>query len=52
MATVKDMDGAREVNFEVRGASVFLWNERFAYEFDTGLVVHALGKEFGALLAA
>lgn len=52
MATVKDIDGAREVHFEVRNSSVFLWNDRFCYEFDTGLVVHQLTKEFGALLAA
>lgn len=41
------MDGARTVNVEMKGSSVFLWGRGFSYEFDKGLMLHVLAKELG-----
>jgi hypothetical protein len=40
--TIKDIEGAREVQFEVQGGSVFVWGRGFSYEFDRGIFKHQI----------
>lgn len=44
---MRDIDGARTVEFEVRGGSVFMWGTGFSYEFDRGILAHQLGRMLG-----
>ena len=43
---IKDFDGAREVELEVKGGSVFAWGHGFSYEFDLGIFRHAMNRLF------
>ncbi|MDF2694290.1 MAG: hypothetical protein K0S65_2673 [Labilithrix sp.] len=44
-ATVKELDGCREVTIEARDGSVFLEGRGFAYEFDEGIFIHQIRRE-------
>lgn len=35
--TIKDIDGAREVKFQIKGGSLFVWARGADYEFDLGI---------------
>jgi len=44
---MKDIEGAREVQFMVKGSSVFVWGKGFDYEFDRGIFTHQMKKLLG-----
>lgn len=44
---MKDIDGARTMEFEVRGGSIFVWGAGFSYEFDVKLFAHQIGRMLG-----
>jgi hypothetical protein len=41
---MKDIDGAREINFLAQGGSVFVWGRGFDYEFDRGIFTNQIKK--------
>ena len=41
---MKDIDGARSVQFEMVGDSVFMIGRGFEYEFDKGVFAHQILK--------
>lgn len=41
---MKDIDGARSMEFEAIGDSIFVWGRGFSYEFDRGLFAHQMRK--------
>lgn len=49
---VKDLDGGRTVELEVRGKRVFLQGNGFCYEFDLGIFWHGIKKEVAPYLGA
>lgn len=53
MATVlKDIDGGRSVQVEVRNGSAFIWGRGFSYEFDLNILANAFRREIGADVAS
>lgn len=46
---MKDMDGARVVEFEAIGDSVFVWGRGFSYEFDKGVFTHQMRRMLGVM---
>lgn len=45
---MKDIDGARDVEWEVTANSVFVWGRGFSYEFDRGIFAHQMRRLLGA----
>lgn len=41
---MKDIDGARTMEFEAIGDSVFAWGRGFSYEFDRGIFEHQMRR--------
>lgn len=52
MAHIRELNGARGVNVERRGARMFMWGSNggvdWEYEFDLGMVLKLMGDELGA----
>lgn len=48
MTRMKDIDGAREVEFEAIGGSIYVWGRGFSYEFDRGLFAHQIRRVLSA----
>lgn len=48
MTRMKDMDGAREVEWHATADSVFVWGRGFSYEFDRGIFGHQMRRLLSA----
>lgn len=44
MTRMKDIDGAREVEWEATATSVFVWGKNFSYEFDRAIFGHQISR--------
>lgn len=43
-AKIKDLGGAREVEFLIREGSIFMWDRSVSYEFDLGIFSHQMKR--------